>query len=185
MSRIGNKPIVIPAGVTLDIELVGAVQRVKVKGPKGELSRDFRNEIKINIEANIITTTRSSNVKFVHQLHGTTRAHLNNMVTGVTDGFKKTLLLTGVGFKAKTDGVQITFNIGYSHPVILQVPQGLKTVTPKDNRVEVEGIDKELLGLFCQKIRMLRDPDPYKAKGITYEGEVIKRKAGKAMGKGA
>jgi len=185
MSRIGNKPIELPKGVTVDIQDTVLGQKVTVKGPKGTLERTFRPEIKINLEGNILTTTRSSNLKSVHQLHGTTRAHLNNMVVGVTDGFKKVLLISGVGFKAKAEGNKITFNLGFSHDIKLDVPEGIKIATPKDNRVEVEGFDKELLGAFAQKIRMLRDPDPYKAKGVSYEGEVIRRKAGKAMTKGA
>ena len=185
MSRVGNKPVEIPKGVTIDILENTLGFLVNVKGSKGVLSRQFRPEIKINHEGTQITTERKSNLKYIHQLHGTTRAHIANMVKGVTEGFRKVLVLTGTGYKAKVEGAKITFNLGFSHPIILDVPNGIKIATPKDNRVEVEGFDKELLGAFAHKMRMLRDPDPYKAKGVAYEGEIIRRKAGKAMTKGA
>ncbi len=185
MSRVGNKIIEIPKGVTVDVTDTGVGFQVTVKGPRGTLNRTFRPEIKVNLNGGTITLERFSNLKYIHQLHGTTRAHINNMILGVTQGFKKVLTISGTGYKAKAEANKITFNLGYSHPIVLEVPEGLKVVTPKDNRVELEGYDKETLGLFAQKIKKLRLPDPYKAKGVAYEGEVIRRKAGKAMTKGA
>lgn len=187
MSRVGKKPITIAKGVDVTIDkLVGPGYRVSVKGPKGQLVREFpHDKIKLTMEAGIITVERISNLKSAQQLHGTVRAHINNMVTGVSVGFKKTLLLTGVGYRAAAAGSKITFNLGYSHPIEVQVPADLKAVTPKENKVEVEGFDKELLGAFCHKLRYLRDPNPYSAKGVSYEGEVIRRKPGKTMTKGA
>lgn len=187
MSRVGKKPITIAKGVDVTIDkLVGPGYKVSVKGPKGQLVRAFpHDKIKLTMEAGIITVERISNLKFAQQLHGTVRAHINNMITGVSVGFKKTLLLTGIGYRAAAVGSKITFSLGYSHPIEVQIPNDLKVVTPKDNKIEVEGYDKELLGAFCHKLRYLRDPNPYSAKGVSYEGEVIRRKPGKTMTKGA
>ena len=187
MSRVGKKPIEIAKGVDVTIDkLAGPGYRVSVKGPKGQLVRVFpHDKIKLTMEGGIITVERLSNLKSAQQLHGTVRAHINNMVTGVSTGFKKLLLLTGVGYRAVLQGNKITFTLGYSHPIEVQIPSELKVATPKDNRVEVEGYDKELLGAFCHKLRYLRDPNPYSAKGVSYDGEIIRRKPGKAMAKGA
>lgn len=187
MSRVGKKPITIAKGVDVTVDkLAGPGYKVTVKGPKGQLSREFpHDKIKVTMDAGTITVERLSNLKSAQQLHGTVRAHINNMVTGVSTGFKKLLLLTGVGYRAVAQGDKITFTLGYSHPIEVKVPSELKAVTPKENRVEVEGYDKELLGAFCHKLRYLRDPNPYSAKGVSYDGEIIRRKPGKTMTKGA
>lgn len=158
-------------------------QKVTVKGKLGTLERIFKPSIKISMDEGIISVERSSELKSVQQLHGTTRAHIANMVEGVSNGFKKVLLITGVGYKAKAEGKKLTLNVGYSHPVEMAVPEGLTCATPKDNRIEIEGFNKETLGAFARDIRQHRTPDPYKAKGIRYDNEIVRRKAGKAMSK--
>ncbi|MBP6064048.1 MAG: 50S ribosomal protein L6 [Bacteroidales bacterium] len=180
MSRVGKKPIDIPKGVTVNI-LDGNV--VEVKGPKGTLKRAFHPEIKIEIQDGAIICSRSSEKPYYKAIHGTTRAHLNNMVVGVTEGFSKRLMINEKTYKATAQGNKVQFDLGYSHPVILDVPQGL-TVAVDNNIVTVAGIDKEAVGAFAQKIRHLRKVDPYKVKGIIYVGEKIRRKAGKTVASG-
>lgn len=180
MSRIGKMPIPIPQGVTVNI-LDGNV--VEVKGPKGTLKREFHPDIKIEIVDNSIVVKRNSEKPFYKALHGTTRALLNNMVIGVTNGFSKRLIINEKTYKGEVKGRKVQFELGYSHPILMDIPEGLN-VTIEGNIITVSGIDKELVGAFAQKIRHLRRVDPYKVKGIIYEGEKIRRKAGKTVASG-
>lgn len=180
MSRIGRMPITIPAGVT--VKLDGNV--VTVKGPKGELTREVAKALTIKIEENTLTVERPSDVKEHRSLHGLTRTLINNMVVGVTEGFTKTLEINGVGYRAAKSGNKVTLSLGFSHPVEVEPPQGLALDVPAPNRIVVSGINKEAVGALAAKIRGYREPEPYKGKGIKYEGEVVRRKVGKAGGKG-
>jgi len=181
MSRIGRKPVDIPKGVTVKIE---PDNTVIVKGPKGELKRTFHPDLKITVSDNQVKVERPSDEPFYRALHGTTRALINNMVTGVTQGFSKRLIINEKTYKGEVKGETITFSLGFSHPVVVNIPKGIE-VTIEKQLVVVSGIDKELVGQFAQKIRHLRKVDPYKAKGIIYEGEKIRRKAGKSLSAGA
>lgn len=177
MSRIGKKPIVIPKGVQVDIN----DSTVKVKGPKGELARTFSPEIGIAQQAGEVHVTRSSEARQVRALHGTTRAVLSNMVKGVSEGFAKTLQIDGVGYRAEMKGKQLVMALGYSHPVTVEPPAGIAfAVDEKTRTVTVTGIDKEVVGQVAANLRSWRPPEPYKGKGLRYQGEQIKRKAGKA-----
>ncbi|MCI4463437.1 MAG: 50S ribosomal protein L6 [Caldisericum sp.] len=180
MSRIGKMPIPIPQGVTVNI-LDGNV--VEVKGPKGTLKREFHPDMKIEIVDNSIVVKRNSDKPFYKALHGTTRALLNNMVVGVTNGFSKRLIINEKTYKGEVKGRKVQFELGYSHPILMDIPEGLN-VAIEGNVITVSGIDKELVGAFAQKIRHLRKVDPYKVKGIIYEGEKIRRKAGKTVASG-
>ena len=181
MSRIGKKPVPIPAGVSVT---VGASE-VKVKGPKGELSLPVPASCKVTQENNEITVTRESEEKFVRASHGTTRAHLNNMVTGVTTGFTKDLEIIGVGYKAEAKGPMLTLTIGYSHLVNFTAPDGITIETPEPTKIKISGIDRQKVGQVAAEIRAIRPPEPYKGKGIKYIDEHIERKAGKsAVGSG-
>ncbi|NIA10761.1 MAG: 50S ribosomal protein L6 [Nitrospiraceae bacterium] len=181
MSRIGKKPIQVPAGVTVTIDKDNTVT---VKGPNGELNRKFRSEIAIEMNDNIINVKRSSDKPFYRALHGTTGALISNMVLGVTQGFSKKLVINEKTYKGEVKGNKVQFSLGFSHPVIVDIPKGIK-VTIEKQIVSVSGIDKELVGQFAQKVRHLRKVDPYKAKGIIYAGEKIRRKAGKTIAAGA
>jgi large subunit ribosomal protein L6 len=181
MSRIGRMPIQIPAGVTVKIEKGNTVS---IKGPKGELKRTFHPEIAIEMKDNVITVKRPSDRPFYRALHGTTRALINNMILGVTQGFSKKLVINEKTYKGAVKGKQIELSLGFSHPVIVEIPNGLEVKVDKQV-ITISGIDKELVGQFAQKIRHLRKVDPYKAKGIIYEGEKIRRKAGKTIAAGA
>ncbi len=181
MSRIGKLPIAIPSGV--HVELNG--NHVKVKGPKGELERTFSNIIGIIQEADHILVSRSSEEKTVRALHGTTRAVLNNMVTGVSSGFQKTLEIQGVGYKADMDGKTLVINAGFSHPVRVEPPAGIEfEVTEKNRYIVIKGSNKEDVGQVSADIRKIRPPEPYKGKGIRYLGERVRRKAGKTATSG-
>ncbi|WP_409273064.1 50S ribosomal protein L6 [Neobacillus sp. SCS-31] len=175
MSRIGKKPIEIPAGVTVTLDK----NTVTVKGPKGELVRSFSPEISILVEDNAVTITRPSDVKEIRALHGTTRAVLANMVEGVSKGFEKGLELVGVGYRASKQGNKLVLNVGYSHPVEIEPEKGLEIEVPANTKVIVRGYDKERVGALAANIRGVRPPEPYKGKGIRYEGEVVRRKEGK------
>lgn len=177
MSRIGRLPIEIPAGVTINVA-DGNV--VTVKGPKGELVSKFNKEMKIEVEDGVLTITRPSDDKEHRALHGLTRALLNNMVTGVTNGFKKELEIVGVGYRAQLNGKDIVLNMGYSHPVNVAQPDGITFEVPAPTQIVVNGIDKQLVGQVAANIRSVRPPEPYKGKGIRYKGEVVKRKEGKS-----
>ena len=175
MSRIGKMPIAVPAGVTVDI---AENNKVTVKGPKGELSRVLPAEMKITQEDGEIKVERPNDEKKNRSLHGLTRTLINNMVVRVTDGYKKTLEVNGVGYRAAKQGKKLVLNLGYSHPVEMEDPEGLET-TVEDNKIIVSGIDKEKVGQFAAEIRATRAPEPYKGKGIKYDYEVIRRKVGK------
>lgn len=176
MSRIGRKPIVIPNGVTVTLDNT----LITVKGPKGTLSRQLHKDMKINVETNEITVERPSDNKLHRSLHGTTRSVVANMVAGVTEGYSKNLELVGVGYRANKTGTKLVLNVGYSHPVEINPEAGIEFDVPAQNKITVRGIDKELVGATAAKIREVRLPEPYKGKGIKYEGERILRKEGKA-----
>lgn len=176
MSRVGRLPIAIPAGVTVQVTPENVVT---VKGPKGELTKAMSTEMNIAIEDNQIVVTRPSDVKEHRALHGLTRALINNMVNGVTNGYAKTLQLVGVGYRAAAKGKGLTLNLGFSHPVEIEAVEGITFELPDTTTVIVKGIDKELVGAVAADIRTWRKPEPYKGKGIKYSNEVIRRKEGK------
>jgi large subunit ribosomal protein L6 len=176
MSRVGRLPIAIPAGVTVTVTPDNVVT---VKGPKGELTKAMVKDINIAIEDNQVVVTRPSDVKEHRALHGLTRALINNMVIGVTNGFSKTLQLVGVGYRATAKGKGLTLNLGFSHPVEIDAVDGVTFELTDANTIIVKGIDKELVGDVAADIRTWRKPEPYKGKGIKYSDEVIRRKEGK------
>lgn len=180
MSRIGNKAITLPAGVTVDVQ---AGNFVNVKGPKGELSFQFNSELEIATEGSECVVKRPNDTKTMKMMHGTTRALLHNMVVGVSDGFKKELEINGVGYRAALQGNKVVISAGYSHPVELEIPKGLKVELPKNTQIIISGIDKQLVGQFAAEIREVRKPEPYKGKGIKYADEHIRRKEGKTAKK--
>ncbi|MEY8335123.1 50S ribosomal protein L6 [Lachnospiraceae bacterium 47-T17] len=175
MSRIGRMPIAVPAGVTVDI---AENNKVTVKGPKGTLERVLPSEMEIKREGEEIIVTRPNDLKKMKSLHGLTRTLINNMVVGVTDGYKKELEVNGVGYRAAKSGNKLTLNLGYSHPVEMIDPEGLES-TVEGNKITITGIDKEKVGQYAAEIRDKRRPEPYKGKGIKYADEVIRRKVGK------
>lgn len=175
MSRIGRKPIAIPAGVEIQID----GQHVTVKGPKGTLERDVHPDMKLVQNGQELSVERPSDEKAHRSLHGTTRSVLANMVEGVTNGFTKNLDLVGVGYRATKSGNTVTLAVGYSHPVVLPDVPGIEVDVPAANKLVVRGIDKELVGIYAAKVRDVRRPEPYKGKGIRYENEVVRRKVGK------
>ncbi len=181
MSRIGRSPIAIPAGVTVTIA-DGNV--VTVKGPKGELTRTFNKDMSLVLEDNVLVVNRPSDQKEHRSLHGLTRTLLSNMVTGVTQGFSKTLEIVGVGYRAAKAGTKLALTLGFSHPLEVEPPKGINIDVPAPNKIVISGIDKEAVGALAAKIRTYREPEPYKGKGIRYEGEFVRRKVGKAGGKG-
>lgn len=177
MSRIGRLPITVPQGVQVDIQ--GA--HVMVKGPKGSMETTFSPEILIGMENDQITVTRPNDEAHIRALHGTTRAILNNMITGVSSGFKRILEIDGVGYRPEMDGNKLVLYVGYSHPVVIEPPDGITfEVETKARQVTILGFDKEAIGQLAANIRKVRPPEPYKGKGIHYLGERIRRKAGKA-----
>ncbi len=180
MSRVGNKLINVPEGVTVE---VAADNTVTVKGAKGTLVKQFSPVITIEQEGNVITVKRSSEIKSHKQLHGTTRAILANMIEGVHNGFKKELEIVGIGYRGQMKGNNLVLNVGYSHPVEIVPEEGVKIETPSQTSVIVSGIDKERVGEIAARIRAVRKPEPYKGKGIKYIDETIIRKEGKTAGK--
>jgi len=176
MSRIGKKILEIPAGVTITI---AEDNTVAVKGPKGELTRKFNADMSIKIEENTLTVERPSEQKEHRALHGTTRALIGNMVEGVTTGFARGLELVGVGYRAQKQGDKLVLSVGYSHPVEMTPEAGLEVEVPAPTKIVIKGIDKQRVGEFAANIRAVRAPEPYKGKGIRYEGEVVRRKEGK------
>lgn len=180
MSRIGNKTITIPAGVEVEVK---AGNEVTVKGPKGSLTRQFNELYTIDINEGEITVKRPNDTKLVKQIHGTTRSLLNNMITGVHEGFKKELDLVGIGYRASKSGNTLVLNVGYSHPIEFVVPEGLEIEVPTATSIAVTGIDKQMVGELAANIRATRKPEPYLGKGIKYKNEVIRRKEGKTAKK--
>ena len=176
MSRVGKKPIEVPADVTVTI---GDNNVVTVKGPKGELTRKFNKDITIVLEDNVVTLSRPSETKDHRTIHGTTRALLANMILGTSKGFERVLELVGVGYRAQLQGQKLVLNVGFSHPVEFTPEDGLSVEVPANTRVIVKGIDKERVGALASNIRQVRPPEPYKGKGIRYEGEKVRRKEGK------
>ena len=176
MSRIGKKPIAIPAGV--DVKLNGS--EVTIKGPKGELKNTFNADINIAIEGNEIIVTRPSDVKEHRALHGLTRTLIANMVEGVTNGFTKELEVNGVGYRVQKQGKNLVMNLGFSHQVIMEEIPGITIEVPAPNKIVISGADKQMVGQFAAEVREKRPPEPYKGKGIKYVGEYIRRKEGKA-----
>lgn len=181
MSRIGNAPVEIPAGVTVTL---GEGNLVMVKGPKGELSRHIHPEMKVTVEGNVLKVERPSDDKTHRSLHGLSRSLIHNMVVGVTEGFSKSLEINGVGYRAQKQGKNLNLSLGFSHPVIVEPPKGIEFDVPAPNAITVKGIDKEVVGQIAAEIRGFREPEPYKGKGIKYAGEHIRRKEGKAGAKG-
>ena len=180
MSRIGRAPVAIPAGVEIN---VADNNVVTVKGPKGTLTQQFNANMTINVEGNVITVARPNDLKENRALHGLTRSLLNNMVVGVTEGFKKTLEVNGVGYRVALEGNKLVMNLGFSHQVIMEAPAGITVEVPNPNLIVVSGFDKQLVGQFAANIREKRPPEPYKGKGIKYSDEVIRRKVGKTGAK--
>jgi large subunit ribosomal protein L6 len=176
MSRIGRMPIAIPSGVTVTVT---PENFVTVKGPKGTLEKAMHRDINIAVEEGSVVVTRPDDEKEHRALHGLTRALLNNMVKGVSEGYQKTLDLVGVGYRASLQGKKLVMNLGFSHPVEINAVEGIVFETPAPNKVIVRGIDKELVGAVAADIRTWRKPEPYKGKGIKYDNEVIRRKEGK------
>lgn len=180
MSRIGKMPITVPAGVTVTIEN----NFVTVKGLKGELSRQINKNMKLTLDNGVLTVERPSDEKEDRAMHGLSRTLINNMIIGVTQGFSKTLEINGVGYRAAKQGQNINFTLGFSHPVVKEPPAGITFEVPAPNKIVVSGADKEVVGAVAAEIRTLRPPEPYKGKGIRYEGEFVRRKIGKAGAKG-
>ena len=176
MSRIGRLPITVPSGV--DVTIDG--RTVTVKGPKGSLTRELHPDITVAREDDRLVVTRPTEQKTHKQLHGLTRTLVNNMVVGVTDGYRKGIEITGVGYRAALSGRKLTLNLGYSHQIEIDPPEGITFEVETPTRLAVVGIDKELVGEIAAKVRSTRKPEPYKGKGVRYSGEYIRRKAGKA-----
>lgn len=179
MSRIGNRVITIPEGVTITNES-GVIT---VKGPKGELSMELNPKIEVSIEGTEVKVKRNSEVKFIKSMHGTTNSLIKNMIKGVTEGYEKVLEINGVGYRFVMKGSQIEVNAGYSHKILRDVPKGLTAEVNKDGDLVIKGIDKEAVGKFAAEIRDIRKPEPYKGKGIRYKGEYVRRKEGKKASK--
>ena len=179
MSRVGLKPIEIPKNVKLSLDK----GQIHVEGPKGKLSFPVHARIKAAVKDNVLTFSRHSDIKSDKALHGTTRSVVANMIKGVTDGFSKELAIEGVGFKAALAGKQLNLSLGFTHPVIFDVPEGLTAATPKPTQVVISGTDKVKVGQFAAKIRKVYEAEPYKGKGVRYLGEVVRRKAGKTVTK--
>ena len=179
MSRIGNKVINLPAGV----EVTNNNNVVTVKGPKGELNLDVIKTLEVKVNGNELTVEKLKEDKFTNQMHGTTNANINNMLIGVSEGFKKELEIIGVGYRFAVSGNTLTIQAGYSHPVKLEVPTGISVKAPSATELEVSGADKIVVGEFAANIRKVRQPEPYKGKGIRYKGEHVRHKEGKKASK--
>ncbi len=176
MSRVGKMPVVIPAGVTVDVT---ENNFMTVKGPKGELKRQLTDLVDIKVEGNEVVVTRANDTKKLKEMHGLTRSLINNMVIGVSQGFEKKLEVNGVGYRVAKQGNKLVLNLGYSHPVEMEDPEGVEAVVEDQNKITVKGIEKEKVGQYAAQIRSKRAPEPYKGKGIKYADEVIRRKVGK------
>ena len=180
MSRIGKLPVILPAGVTVE---VAADNTVSVKGPLGTLSQKVDSDITVKVEDGVLTVSRPTNQPRHRSMHGLYRALINNMVVGVTQGYEKKLELVGVGYKVEKKGKVMLLNLGYSHPIEMEDPEGITTEAPSNTEVIVKGTDKALVGNYAANIRKWRKPEPYKGKGVKYAGEVIRRKEGKTGAK--
>ena len=180
MSRIGKKPVVIPAGVSVE---VAAGNVVTVKGPKGTLTRQFNANMAIVLDGGVLTVSRPNDAKENRALHGLTRTLINNMVVGVTEGYKKELDVNGVGYRVAKEGNKLVMNLGYSHQVIMEEIPGITIEVPGPNKIIINGCDKQMVGQFAAEVREKRPPEPYKGKGIKYVDEVIRRKVGKTGAK--
>ena len=176
MSRIGNKPITVPEGVEIKID----GQKITVKGPKGTLEKEFHKNMKINLEGNVLTVVRPDDQPENRSLHGLTRTLLNNMIEGTLNGFERKLEVNGVGYRASKKGNNLLLNLGYSHPVEVEAPEGITFDVPNQNEIIVKGMDKEVVGQTAAVIRTKRPPEVYRGKGIKYAEETIRRKEGKA-----
>lgn len=176
MSRIGRLPITIPQGVTVTVD---AVNVVTVKGPLGQLSQPINKDMQVNIEGDVITVVRPTDNKLHRSLHGLSRTLINNMVEGVTKGYERKLKIVGVGYRAAKTGKNLELTLGFSHPVVMEDPDGLTVEVPSQTDIIVKGIDKQAVGNYAAKIREWRQPEPYKGKGIRYENENVRRKEGK------
>jgi large subunit ribosomal protein L6 len=175
MSRTGKKPIPIPSGVKVDIN----EKQVTISGPKGELKRKIHPSLTVELDQDKLVVKRPSDSKFHKSLHGVTRSMIANMVIGVTSEYQKSLEIQGIGYKAELQGKKLNLFLGYSHPILFSPPPGLNIQLEGTNRIKVSGVDKELVGLVAAKIRSYRPPEPYKQKGIRYQGEIVRKKAGK------
>lgn len=175
MSRIGKKPVVVPSGTTVNV----AKNIITVKGKNGELKEKIHPNISVEVKDNEINVLRKSDERMDRALHGTTRANIANMVKGVTTGFTKKLELVGVGYRAEVKGKNLQLALGFSHPIIFRAPESIKIETPTQTNIVISGYDKQLVGLVAAKIRSFKQPEPYKGKGVKYENEAIRRKAGK------
>lgn len=183
MSRIGKKEITVPSGVEIKIEDTAQGQLVTVKGSKGTLQRVFRPEVKITVEGTLVKVSRNGESRIARSLHGLSRTLLSNMIIGVTEGFRKELDIVGVGYRAILKGTNLDFQIGKSHPVVVAPPAGIQFAVEENNtRIIISGVDKEMVGQVAANIRSIREPEPYKGKGIKYRNEYIRRKAGKSAG---
>ena len=179
MSRIGKRVLTIPASVNVNVDN----NTVTVKGPKGELSLEVIKTIKVNVDGNTLTVEKLKEDKFTNQMHGTTNANIKNMLTGVSEGFKKELEIIGVGYRFAVSGKTLTVQAGYSHPVKMTIPEGIKVTAPSATELEISGADKILVGEFAANVRKVRSPEPYKGKGIRYKDEHVRRKEGKKAAK--
>jgi large subunit ribosomal protein L6 len=175
LSRIGKNPIIVPQGIKVSLN----PEEIMIQGPKGKISRKIPEGIKVNLEDNKILVTRSSENKFYKSLHGLTRALIANMVQGTSSGFKKNLQIVGVGYKAELIGEKLNLSLGFSHPILFVPPEGIKIELESPIKIIISGIDKEIVGLVADKIRSFRPPEPYKGKGVRYENEKVRKKAGK------
>ena len=179
MSRIGKRVLTIPAGVTVNVN----ENTVNVKGPKGELNLDVVKTLKVSVEGTELTVEKLKEDKFTNQIHGTTNANIRNMIVGVSEGFKKGLEIIGVGYRFQVSGNTLTIQAGYSHPVKLEIPKGISVNAISATEIEVSGADKQVVGEFAANIRKVRQPEPYKGKGIRYKGEHVRHKEGKKASK--
>ena len=179
MSRIGKRVLTIPAGVTVDVN----DHKVTVKGPKGELNLDVIKTLEVKVNGTELTVEKLKEDKFTNQMHGTTNANIHNMIVGVSEGFKKELEIIGVGYRFAVSGNTLTIQAGYSHPVKMNIPTGITVKAPSATELEVSGADKIVVGEFAANIRKVREPEPYKGKGIRYKGEHVRHKEGKKAAK--
>ena len=178
MSRVGRAPVAIPSGVTVDVK----GNTVAVKGPKGNISWDAHSSVSVAVEGSEVKVTPNSTARIARQMHGTARVLIQNMVLGVTNGFTRSLEIVGVGYNAKVQGKKVVLQIGFCHPVEMEIPEGLSVECPSNTKITISGVDKQSVGQFAANIRRVRPPEPYKGKGIRYEGEQVRRKAAKTAG---